>query len=222
MSDQKTQAKTAPNYRAPWLPNFGIKADYALCDIDAANIVHISGTYDLPVGRGRTYGSGMNRAAAAVLGGWSINFIYSYQSGQPFNIACATSTTADFGCNANVVFGEVIYAGPHNRTQWVNPAAFATPPTATAIGQTDYSPLGSVGQEARGPGFNNVDSSLFKNFTFTENFRIQFRAEAFNTFNTVQFAQPSSTNYTNTTTFGSITSLRNGPRVMQLALKLFY
>ena len=88
MSDQKTQAKTAPNYRAPWLPNFGIKADYALCDIDAANIVHISGTYDLPVGRGRTYGSGMNRAAAAVLGGWSINFIYSYQSGQPFNIAC--------------------------------------------------------------------------------------------------------------------------------------
>jgi hypothetical protein len=121
-----------------------------------------------------------------------------------------------------VVGNQDICAGPHNRTQWVNPAAFATPPTATQIGQTDYSSLGSVGQQARGPGFNNVDSSLFKNFTLSEAFRLQFRAEAFNTFNTVQFGQPSSVNYTNTTTFGSITSLRNGPRVLQLALKLFY
>jgi hypothetical protein len=222
MSDQRTQAKSAPSYRAPWLPNFGIRADYAVCDIDAANVVHVSGTYDLPVGRGRMFGSGMNRAADAALGGWSVNFIYSYQSGQPFNVPCAVSTTADFGCNANLVPGQYIYSGPHNRTQWVNPAAFATPPTATAIGQTDYSPLGSIGQQARGPGFNNVDSSLFKNFEFTEAVRLQFRAEAFNTFNNVQLGQPSSTNYTNATTFGSITSLRNGPRVMQLALKLFF
>ena len=222
MSDQRTQAKTAPNYRAPWLPNFGIKADTALCDVDAANVVHLSGSYELPVGQGRMFGGGMNRAEDAVLGGWSVNFIYSYQSGQPFNIPCAISTTADFGCNALVVNNQDVYAGPHNRTQWVNPAAFATPPTATQIGQADYSPLGSVGQQARGPGFNNVDSSLFKNFTLSEAFRLQFRAEAFNTFNSVQFGQPSSTNYTNTTTFGSITSLRNGPRVLQLALKLFY
>ena len=82
--------------------------------------------------------------------------------------------------------------------------------------------LAASAQQARGPGFNNVDSSLFKNFTLSEAFRLQFRAEAFNTFNTAQFGQPSSVNYTNTTTFGSITSLRNGPRVLQLALKLFY
>jgi hypothetical protein len=222
MSDQRTQAKTSPNYRAPWLPNFGINADYAVCDIDTANVVHLSGTYDLPVGHGRMFASGMNRAEDAILGGWSVNFIYSYQSGQPFNIACATSTTADFGCNANLIQGQGLYAGPHNRTQWLNPAAFATPAAATSIGQADYSPLGSIGQQARGPGFNNVDSSLFKNFTVSDAVRVQFRAEAFNTFNSAQFAQPSSTNYTNTTTFGSITSLRNGPRVMQLALKLFY
>ena len=82
-------------------------------------------------------------------------------------------------------------------------------------------PLGSIGQQARGPGFNNVDSSLFKNFTVSDAVRVQLHAETFNTFNSAQFAQPSSSNYTNTTTFGSITSLRNGPRVMQLALKLF-
>jgi hypothetical protein len=75
--------------------------------------------------------------------------------------------------------------------------------------------------QAFGPGFNNFDSSLFKNFALSEAFRLQFRAEAFNTFNTVQFGQPSGTNYTNSS-FGSITSLRNTPRLYQLALKLFY
>ena len=114
-----------------------------------------------------------------------------------------------------------VYAGAHKQANWVNAAAFATPPVATAIGQTDYSPLGSAGQQARGPGFNDVDASLFKNFSLSDTFRLQFRAEAFNTFNSAQFGQPSSLNYT-TTTFGDITSLRNGPRVLQLALKLFY
>jgi hypothetical protein len=221
LSDQRTQAKASANYRAPWLPNFGINADNALCDVDAADVIHVAGTYDLPAGHGRAYGSNMNRAEDAVLGGWSVNFIYTYQSGQPFNVACAVSTTADFGCNANTVPGMGLYAGAHTQTHWVNAAAFATPPVATAVGQSDYSPLGSPGQQVRGPGFNNVDSSLFKNFSLAEAFRLQFRAEAFNTFNSVQFGQPSSLNYTSTT-FGDITSLRNGPRVLQLALKLYY
>jgi hypothetical protein len=222
LTDQRTQAKTAPNYRAPWLPGFGIQGDYSLCDIDAAEVVHVAGTYELPVGQGRKYRSNMNRAENAFLGGWSVNFIYSYQSGQPFTIPCATSTTADFGCNANIVAGENIYAGPHNQTQWLNPAAFATPAVATQIGQTSFAPLGGSPQQARGPGFNNIDSSLFKDFTLTEAFRLQFRAEAFNTFNTPEFAQPTNLNYTNTTNFSEITSLRNGPRVLQLALKLFF
>ena len=56
-----------------------------------------------PSAMGASLQADMNRAEDAVLGGWSVNFIYSYQSGQPFNIPCATSTTADFGCNADVV-----------------------------------------------------------------------------------------------------------------------
>jgi hypothetical protein len=220
-SDQKTQAKTSANYRAPWLPDFGIKADWAPCDTNATNFVHAAGTYELPLGQGRAFGSHMNRFADAVVGGWSLNSIYTLQSGQPFNIPCAVSTTADFGCNANVVFGQSLYAGAHTQAHWVNAAAFATPPMATAIGQADYSPLGTAGMQANGPGFNNFDSAIFKNFSLSEQFRLQFRAEAFNTFNTVQFGQPSGTNYTNSSS-GSITSLRNTPRLWQLAVKLFY
>ena len=96
---------------------------------------------------------------------------------------------------------------------------------ATAIGQSSLAPLGTLPGQARGPGFSNLDSSIFKNFHFTEQTYLQFRAEAFNTFNNPQFGQPSQSNYTTTSTtapFGEITSLRNGPRLFQLALKLFF
>ncbi len=121
-----------------------------------------------------------------------------------------------------MVPGQGLYAGPHNHTQWLNPSAFAQPPLATQIGQTDYSVLGGGAQQARGPGFNNLDSSVFKYFNFTETVRLQFRAEAFNTTNTPQFGQPGNLNFSNPVGFSSITTTRNNPRLLQFALKLFY
>ena len=223
MSDQHTQASQNQQYRAEWLPDFGISADYALCDTDAANLVHLSGSWAVPYGRGQMYGASANAFADALLGGWNFNFIYTYQSGQPFTINCTPSTSA-FGCFANVVPGQNIYGAPHNYNRWININAFANPPAATTIGQTNYAPLGGEGQQARGPGFNNLDSSIFKNFTFTETIRLQFRAEAFNTTNTPQFANPSNTNLTSSN-FGQITATRfpsQASRRLQLALKLFF
>ena len=227
MSDQHTQADTNQQYRAEWLPGFGIHRDYALCDSDATHLVHVAGSYNLPFGRGRMYFANMNRGEDAAFGGWIVNFFYTHESGQPFTINCPVSTTADFGCFANVVPGQGLYAGPHNTTQWLNPAAFAEPPAATAIGQTDYSPLGGDQEQARGPNFSNLDSSILKNFTFTESLRLQFRAEAFNTTNTPPFAQPTSQLNFTTSKFSSITTTKNsnenfGARTLQLALKLFY
>ncbi|MGC2299669.1 MAG: TonB-dependent receptor, partial [Acidobacteriaceae bacterium] len=227
MSNQHTQADTNQQYRAEWLPGFGIQRDNALCDADATHIVHVAGSYDLPFGRGREFFSGMNRGGDAIFGGWVVNFFYTHESGQPFTINCPVATTADFGCFADVVQGQDIYGGPHNYRQWLNPAAFAEPPAATAIGQTDYSPLGGGQEQARGPNFSNLDSSVLKNFKFTETLRLQFRAEAFNTTNTPPFAQPTSQLNFTTAKFSSITSTKNsnenfGARTLQLALKLFY
>ena len=227
MSDQHTQASQNQQYRAEWLPGFGIAADYALCDTDATNVVHISGSWQIPVGRGRSWLSNSNRAVDALLGGWAVNGIYGYQGGQPFTVNCPITTAAGFGCFAPVVQGQGLYAGPHNYKQWLNPAAFAQPAAATQIGQTDYSVLGGSGQQARGPSFANFDSSVFKYFSFTETVRLQFRAEAFNTTNHPQFAQPATGNLnfltaTSTSGFSSITSTRNNPRLLQLALKLFF
>jgi hypothetical protein len=92
-----------------------------------------------------------------------------------------------------------------------------------------YSVLGGSGQQARGPSFGNLDSSVFKYFNFTETVRLQFRAEAFNTTNTPQFGQPATgtlnfltATSTNSNGFSSITTTRNNPRLIQLALKLFF
>jgi hypothetical protein len=101
LSDQHTQASQNQAYRAEWLPGFGISRDYALCDSDATSIVHLAGSYDLPFGHGRQFMATASKPVDVLLGGWTVNFIYSYQTGQPFTITCPTATTADFGCFAN-------------------------------------------------------------------------------------------------------------------------
>jgi hypothetical protein len=223
LTDQHTQASQNSQYRAEWLQGFGIRADYGLCDTDSTNVIHASGTYQLPFGHGREFLSQLNKPTDLVLGGWIVNMIYTYQTGQPFTVGCPTATSA-FGCFANVMPGTNIYAGPHDYTQWLNPKAFVQPPAATAIGQSDYSPLGGGPQQARGPGFNNLDASLLKNFAFTDTLRLQFRAEAFNATNTTPFAQPGSLNFNNAN-FSTITGARNGgnaSRRLQLAMKLSF
>lgn len=208
-------------FRAQWLPGFGIGPDYSLCGNDSTHVVHISGEYALPFGRGRQFASASNRMADAVIGGWNLNYIFSYQSGQPVNIGCPTATTSDFGCDANLIAGQDPYAGPHNVKQWLNPKAFAQPPAAASIGQTDYSPLGGKPQQVRGPGFYNLDSSLFKNFTTSKETFLQFRLETFNTLNHPQFNQPGQLNFNNNA-FSSITGARNGYRIVQLAGKFYF
>lgn len=227
MSDQHTQASQNQQYRAEWLPGFGINKDYAVCDTDATHLVHVTGTYALPFGHGRAFLSGISKPIDEAVGGWMVNFIYSYQSGQPFTITCPRATTSDFGCFANVVPGVNMYAGPHNHTQWLNPAAFAQPPVAT-LGETDFAPLGGGQEQARGPSFVDLDSAILKNFHITNDVHLQFRAEAFNTTNTPQFSQPGNLDFTNLKGgFSSITSTKNsnqnnGARTLQFALKLFY
>ena len=221
-SNQRTQGTATSAYRAQWLPGFGIQGDYGLCDTDTTNVTHISGSYELPVGRNKQFLGSANRLVDAVIGGWTANYIYTYQSGNPLTVSCATATTSDFGCFAPTVQGQSLYAGPHNQTQWLNPSAFSQPAAATAIGQADYSVLGGLPQQVRGPGWYNLDSSVFKNFALRGDANLQFRAEAFNTLNNPQFAQPSNLNYENPVAFSEITALRNGPRLLQFALKLAF
>jgi hypothetical protein len=208
-------------YRAEWVPGFGKQGDYGLCAADTAQVVHASGSYNLPFGRSKAYLNQINAVADAFVGGWMTNFIYSHQTGQPFTILCPVATTAGLGCFADIVPGENLYK--RSVDQWLNPAAFANPPAATVAGQSDYSPLGGSTNSVRGPGFQDLDMSLFKQFPIKEAFKLEFRAEAFNLGNWHSFANPNANlNFLNPTGFSAITSSRGNPRILQLALKLYY
>ena len=215
----------SPGFRAAYLPNFGIQGDYTRCGDESPNIVHLSGIYQLPVGRGRRFAQSASGVVDQVIGGWSLNAILTLQDGFPFSIGCPIGTTANFGCFALLVPGQNMYAGPHNVNQWLNPAAFANPPAATTIGQSDYAPLGGAPGQFLSPGYHRLDVSLFKQFRTSEQTRLEFRAEFFNLTNTPQFANPAFTDFTNTSTFGQINSLRDGandPRQIQFALKFYF
>ncbi len=140
-------------------------------------------------------------------------------------IPCTNATTADFGCHALLVPGKNPIGGSHNVDEWMNPAAFANPPVATSIGQTDYAPLGGAPTQVLGPGFHRLDFSLFEKFQTSETTHLQFRAEVFNITNTPNFAMPSVTSFVNPATFGKITATRdtpNDPRIFQFALKFYW
>jgi hypothetical protein len=228
--------ETAIFYRAPLLPNFGIQGDYALCDFNIPKVVHFSGTYELPVGSGRRFLGNSRGVVNGVLGGWSTNWILTLEDGQPGTVGCVISTTSGFGCTALLVPGQSITAGPHNVNQWLNPNAFTSPPVATTIGQSDYSPLGGAPTQFYGPGFHRLDFSMFKSFRTTERTHLELRAEFFNLTNHPNFsppgfsgngivAAPGSLDYTSPSTFGVINSTRDGQndqREVQLALKFYW
>ena len=211
-------------YRAPDLPGWGIKKDMGLAPFDIRHAISFAGTYDLPFGVHQRFMSNPHRAAEFLLGNWSTNWILTLDTGQPQTIDCATSTGAGTGCYA-LYTGVSPYSGAHNVEQYYDPAAFATPPVVTQVGQTDYAPLGGGNTQVSGPPLHRLDFSLFKSFPVSETMRFEFRAESFNLTNTPAFAQPGNLNYLDTTNFGRITATRdapNDPREIQFALKFYF
>jgi hypothetical protein len=93
---------------------------------------------------------------------------------------------------------------------WANAAAFATPAAYT---------FGNAGTgEVRGPGFNELDFAVAKNFPLPQERHMEFRAEAFNLLNHPNFDTP---NATLSSSFGKI-STAESPRQIQLALRFVF
>ena len=132
--------------------------------------------------------------------GWQLNGIVAIHSGEAFTPLLSTDyTNTDSGAPRPDIIGNpydfsnaTSVGCPSNKQTiacWYNPAAFAIP--ALAPGQTFAHEYGDARRGSlRGPAEYNVDASLFKNFSLTENSKLQFRVEAFNLFNTAEFALP--------------------------------
>ena len=148
----------------------------------------------------------------AVIGGWQVNGIYTWQRGFPITIQAADlgGLNDTFGTNRADLVGDP-NTGDRTVNRWFNTAAFAQPAPGA---------LGDLGRNTeRGPGVNNLDLALFKNFSLTGTVRLQFRLESFNALNHTQFANVS-TNLASAN-FGVVTSARPA-RINQLGLKVIF
>ena len=207
-------------YRAPGI--VGIKYDM---DLASFNITHQfigSGSYELPFGRGKQFFGDLKGPAQVILGGWSANAILTLDSGQPQTIGSQAATPSGTSANAVVVPGVNKYRR-HVKEGWYNPKAFTDPtPTPTTAGSAlNLSMLGGSGTQVNGPGYRDLDFSLFKRFDITERTSAEFRAEAFNASNTPSFSTPGNTNY-KSQVFGQISGQQGNPRILQFALKIYY
>jgi len=148
-----------------------------------------------------------------VVNGWKLNVITTLDSGTPFTVTSGTDRSESGIGNdyANIAGDPTRPAGVSGVQEYFNTAAFA----AATIGT-----FGNVGRGLlRGPAYFDIDMSLFKDFVFTERFKLQFRAESFNTENRANFQNPVSS--VSSGTFGRITGA-NDPRVLQFAMKMYF
>lgn len=197
------------------------RCDYGRSQLDRRQVFTADYVYDLPWHRDQ------QGFAGHLLGGYEVSGILTVNSGLPFTVIASrgfgdpdavginSSGAPNNGRVASPrpnLVGDPNSHAPHTWDEFFNTAAFANVTTGGAPGSERR---GAV----NGPGLWRYDMSLMKNTNLTERLHLQFRAEAFNLFNHVNFQTVGTT--LGTATFGRVTAVRD-PRIMQLALKLYY
>ena len=178
--------------------------------------------YDLPFGHGRHFSIG-NRALDLIAGGWGVNLISTLTSGLPINVGYSATTQAQVSPlltpRPNLTGQDLLLPeDQRNGAKWLNVGAFSIP--------SYTQPFGTAGRNiVKGPFFQQVDLGIHKNFgLWSEASHMEFRAEAFNLFNTTNFTPYSGFSATyspGSSSFGVFTQTFPA-RQIQLALKLVF
>jgi hypothetical protein len=210
--------------------------DYGVSGFDTRNAVNFVGTYAIPFGHGREYGSHVNRYVDWAVGGWKVSAEAVMYSGFPITIGSTNNSQSDNGGGAR--------ANQYHKLNIVNRSLlhwFGTGPDALPCTANTPDPAGNYLKNANGvlcaygpeltasfgtahvgteqaPGYRVVDTSVFKKFRTYKEQDLEFRADAFNVGNIASYSAPAAT-ATTTSTFGQITSTLSPPRQIQLSLK---
>ena len=211
-----------------WQNIYDPRSDWGPCYYDETHILTSYVTYQLPVGRGKKFGSSMNPVVNAVVGNWEVGGIVSWHSGN------AVTTTIGFqdpsgtsgpgplfaserpDCSGSPTYEKTVGGAPGAHfIQWWNPSTFSLP-AANTFGTCSTGNL-------RGPRFSETDMSVHKNFLITETKRLEFRAEFINLFNhpIMDFGGGIAAFQLGSGTFGQI-SASQGERQVQFALKFHF
>jgi Carboxypeptidase regulatory-like domain len=219
-----------------------------LSDFDRTNRLAVSYRYDLP------FFSSAEGLKHKLLGGWAISGITIVQSGAPFSVLDSAAGTAFLGSgsapgvlSASLAPGETMSDGLSSGSigtrinGYLNPAAFTPAPLLypTECNPNQPNPavlpnanfcttgFGNLGRNTyRGPGQQNWDFSLIKNFKITERQSLRFTTDFFNIWNHVNFANPAVTDVESislpNSPFGKITSDLGTPRLIQFSLRYMF
>ncbi len=175
-------------------------------DFDRLHSYTLSGLYELPWGPGKKW---LNEGlASTIAGGWQLSSIFVAYSGTPLNIlASGTLNTPGNALYADAVGEQTVLGGLGPGKQYLDPKAYAIPAVAT---------LGNMHRNGGpdGPGFWEIDSSLFKRFGFSGGRRFaEIRIDAFNLTNSARWDNPNETNRTvGSATFGQLNATVGGQR----------
>jgi hypothetical protein len=213
--------------------------DRAVSDFDRRHVLVVNGLWELPFGKSKKIWGGAPAFANHIIGGWSLNGILFAMTGQPFQVQSGALTAHNGKVSRADIIGTKPEAKLRNVDGILGPVLF----TSADLAQFGFPAAGSNGLQARntfrGPGYTNLDLGLFKNFSITERFKLQFRAEFFNALNHANFESPrdstdgstliTSTGFgrtccsaASTPSSANVIATGESARVIQLGLKLSF
>ncbi|HXE91670.1 MAG TPA: TonB-dependent receptor [Terriglobales bacterium] len=167
------------------------RVNYGPNNFNRRHVFVFTNLVELPFGRGKKFGNDVSRGLDYLIGGWQISTVTNWSSGLPFSVRYdECGSDRDTGpCRPDLI-GDVD-TGDENG--WL-PTVGNLTTNGASIGPWQRPQVGEFGTSGRnsfrGPQFFNTDLSIFKNFTITERVRAQFRFNAFNVFNRVNWGTP--------------------------------
>jgi hypothetical protein len=197
------------------------KAEWTVAGNDIRNNTKISGTYELPIGPGKTFVNS-NRLAGEILGGIQVGFILSYQTGTPFGISENDNPLGCAGCfnRPNEVKGVARTTKGYSNLTFASGQSAQTAFSTNAFASTTGSyTLGNAVRnygELRDPGIYDEDVNASKKFALGEKVSFLLEMSYFNSLNRTYFENPNA-NIDNTSNYGFVPSgQQNNPRQGQL------
>lgn len=193
-----------------------LKLDYGNANWDIRNRFVGSVTYQLPDF------AGSRLWQRELLGGWQANGIITFQSGMPINVKLQTDVANIGTSGVGPQRPNYVHPGSANCSRGSFVRGNKSCIDVTAYAQPAPFTFGNVHRnDIYGPGYENVNFSLFKNFEIHEDVKFQFRIETFNLLNHPSPANPTSGNLSlGTSSFGTITTVQGAARVLQIAGKI--
>jgi hypothetical protein len=201
----------------------------SVAEFNIPQFMKLTWIYELPFGKGRHFD--MGGVANALLGGWNVTGVHNYRSGSTIAVSMGGyRSDALFngtirpdsipGAPAVLKSGSLNVANANTSMQYLNPAAFAVVPLTPNGVPTRLGTAPRYLPNVRGPHYLGEDFGVEKKFMFKESRYFEIRCDAFNAFNRAGLGGP--TTDVTSPLFGKITGVQQGPRNIQLSLRLVF